>query len=81
MTKPQFKRALTLAHSNAELPAYLSAEMHSAIGGCALDTRRRYVRLEHVAALIRGHCQTFAGTWNYAELADIESLSKRFDLI
>ena len=81
MKRAEFKKAVQLAVSDAVVPAYLSEEMDVAVGGCALDTKRRFVTLAQVASLIRGHCLTFAGTWNFSELDDLEALSKRFDLV
>ena len=80
MKRAEFKTIVNLATSEAALPAYLSEEMEVAIGGCANDKRRRFVTREQVASMIRGECLTFAGTWDWSALAEIEVLSKRFDL-
>jgi len=82
MKRAEFKRAMVLAADlNAEVPAYLSEEMGKAIGGCATDKARRFVTVAQVASLVRGTCLTMAGTWDFAELPELEILSKRFDLV
>ena len=81
MNKGQFKKAFKLAISDTELPPYLGYEVSGAISGCALDNKRRYVTLDIVASVIRGHCVTFTGALDLSELTEIETLSKRFDLI
>jgi hypothetical protein len=81
MKRSEFKQIVTLAMSTTELPGYLSVEVTEALGGCANDTLRRFVTKEQVAAMIRGTCQTFAGTWDFTELEELQNLSKRFDII
>jgi len=80
MKRADFKNCVKLATSNAELPSYLSEEMDAAIGGCAEDTKRRFVTKEQVASMIRGECLTYGNTWLWSELENIELLAKRFDL-
>ena len=46
MKRADFKNCVKLATSNAELPSYISEEMDAAIGGCAEDTKRRFVTKE-----------------------------------
>ena len=48
---------------------------------CALDRNRRSVTQLEVASLLYGHCATFGGTWLHSEEAEIEQLSKRFDIV
>ena len=80
MKRAEFKNCVKLATSNAELPSYLREEMDAAIGGCAEDTKRRFVTKEQVASMIRGECLTYGNTWLWSELENIELLAKRFDL-
>jgi hypothetical protein len=80
MTKAEFHKAIRLAVSPATVPSYLSEEMVVAVGDCALDNKRRFVTIEQVASLIRGGCQTGEG-WDWSELANLQDLSQRFDLV
>ena len=81
MTKSEFKAAITLAMNPGFEPmSYLGPEME-VFHGCAVDQKRRFVTLGHVASLIVGHCATFAGTWDMKELPELQELSKRFDLV
>jgi hypothetical protein len=80
MKRADFKNCVKLATSNAELPSYLSEEMDIAFGGCAEDTKRRFVTREQVASMIRGYCLTYGNIWLWSELENIELLAKRFDL-
>ena len=81
MKRNEFKEIVRLAVSDVVLPGYLSEEMGIAIGGCANDTKRRFVTREQCASMIRGECQTLAGTWDFSSIEDLELLSKRFDLV
>jgi len=81
MKRQEFKQIVKLAVSESFEPlSYFSHEL-TVFGGCALDKKRRFVTREQVASLIVHHCLTFAGTWDFAELEELEGYSKRFDLV
>lgn len=81
MKRQQFKAALALALSpSAILPAYLSPMM-SQFEGYANHSRRIWTTTEQVASLIRGQCVTMSGQILTDELAEIEKVSKRFDIV
>ena len=81
MTRQEFKACVALAVSKEFVPIPYDSPMFSVISGCALDKNRRFVTRELVASLIIQHCLTFAGTWDFAELNELEGYSKRFDLV
>jgi hypothetical protein len=79
MNRKQWLQTLKMARSPEFVPTpYLTLD---AFSGCALDNKRRAVTQHEVASLIVGHCATFGGTWLHSEEAEIEALSKRFDLV
>ena len=82
MKRQEFLKAVKLAREETFEPIpYLSVEMVETFDGCALDNKRRVVTIKQVASMVRGHCHTFAGTWDLSELENLEALSKRWDLI
>jgi len=82
MKRADFLKAVKLARLDNFKPLpYLGVEMVNTFDGCALDNKRRPVTMLQVASMICGHCFTFAGTWDYSELEDLEALSKRWDLV
>jgi hypothetical protein len=81
MNRAQFKKVLAMAvNKDFEPIPYLSEEMGITFGGCALDRKRRFCTTRQFASMICGHCFTFAGTWDFSELPELEEISKRFDL-
>lgn len=81
MTRQEFRKIVSLAVSEPFVPMSIGDERMSQISGCALDKKRRFVSREVVASMIVHHCLTFGGTWDFAELENIEQYSKRFDLV
>lgn len=81
MTRQEFKKIVVLAVNKDFKPLPLGAPEMDQIAGCALDNKRRFVTREVVATMICNHCATFAGTWDFAELDELEGYSKRFDLV
>lgn len=81
MKRSEFLQCLKLARSSDFSPIPYLSERMEVFANCAIDTRRRAVTKEEVASLIHGHCATFGGTWDHAGENEIESLSKRFDLV
>ena len=81
MKRQEFLKCLKLARSpDFEAIPYFSIEM-DVFSGCALDNKRRAVTEREVASLIHGTCATFGGTWMHNEEAELETLSKRMDLV
>ena len=79
MKRKEWLETLQMARNPAFEPTpYL--ELNAFIG-CTLDNKRRAVTMHEVASMVFGHCATFAGTWLHAEEAELEILSKRFDLV
>lgn len=79
MKRAEFLKALTLARSpNFEPTPYLKLDVFF---GCALDKNRRACTLHEVASLLYGHCMMLNGEWYSNPEAEIEELSKRFDLV
>ena len=81
MTRREFKNIVNLAASRDFTPLSVGDAQMEQIHGCALDNKRRFVNRAVVASMICHHCLTFAGTWDFAELEELESYSKRFDLV
>jgi len=81
MKRQDFLKAVKLAKlDNFEPHPYCGVDME-VFSGCALDKKRRCVTYRQVASMILFHCLSFGGTWLNSELEEIESLSKRWDLI
>jgi len=81
MKRQDFIKAVKLARDPAvEAPGYLSEEME-VFRDCALDKNRRMVSMRQLVGLIRGHCSALDGSWLDSEIAELEALSKRFDVV
>jgi len=80
MTRAELKQALKLAVSGAKLPDYLSTELDQ-FNGIDLHNRRVFATMEQFASLIRGQVVTMNGGMDVEELAKIERLYKRVDLV
>jgi hypothetical protein len=78
MTRKDFKACVQRARIDGFNPNFNDLAVFEA---CALDKRRRFVTFDQVASFIVYHCYTFAGTWDYSELNNLEYYSKRWDLI
>jgi hypothetical protein len=79
MKRSEFLKAITLARSpNFEPKPYLTLDVFF---GCALDKERRAVTMHEVASLLSGHCMMLNGEWTSEPESEIETLSKRFDIV
>lgn len=79
MKAQEFKECARLAAAPGyEIIPYLSLDTFN---GMALDRSRRFATRQQVASMIHGHCATFAGTWDFSEMAELQEMAKRIDLI
>lgn len=79
MKRAEFLKALTLARSSSFEPKpYLKLDVFI---NCALDKERRAVTMHEVASLLYGHCMMLNGEWHSSPESEIETLSKRFDIV
>lgn len=79
MKRAEFLKALKLARNpDFEPTPYLKLDVFF---NCALDKERRAVTTHEVASLLSGHCRMLNGEWTSEPEYEIETLSKRFDIV